>query len=164
MASAKKWSAICEDNHTFTVERWQEFPCGGPDTFPCGDIECAIDEQWCLVNEGSDGPSYSCEPLPAPCQNNADAGPDYAPASAVLSGCLVESNARAGLAAFSASVGLTASAIRCNTIDMNSESHGGAPGTFEDLGYNSCGCGSEGTVCQAVSAGLEPPLPVLPGG
>ncbi len=89
---------------------------------------------------------------------------DSAPASAALSSCLVESSARAGLAVFGAPAGLAASAIRCNAIDLNNESYQGAPGIFEDLGYNSCGCGSEEPVCQAVSAGLEAPVSVSPGG
>ncbi|RLB49518.1 MAG: hypothetical protein DRI90_24460, partial [Deltaproteobacteria bacterium] len=82
------------------------------------------------------------------------------PASALISSCLVESSARAGLAVFGATARLAATALECNVIDLDAESLNGVAGTFEDLGYNRCGCGSESAVCHAVSTGLEPPPPV----
>jgi len=82
--------------------------------------------------------------------------------SALLSSCLIESNARVGLGVFGTHASLAASTLECNGIDLNQESFGGTAGAFDDQGGNRCGCGSEQTVCKAVSTGLEPPSPVGP--
>ncbi|RLB48132.1 MAG: hypothetical protein DRI90_25660 [Deltaproteobacteria bacterium] len=84
------------------------------------------------------------------------------PASALISSCLAEANARVGVAVFGAHTSLAATALECNLIDLNQESFVGFAGTFDDQGDNRCGCGTEPTVCKAVSEGLEPPAPVGP--
>ncbi|RLB48961.1 MAG: hypothetical protein DRI90_24950 [Deltaproteobacteria bacterium] len=87
---------------------------------------------------------------------------DLTPASALLSSCLIESNARVGVAVFGAHASLAATAFECHEINLNNESYHGGAGTFDDLDYNHCGCGSESTVCKTVSDGLDPPVPVPP--
>ncbi len=85
-----------------------------------------------------------------------------APASIMISNCLIESSARVGVAVFGAHAGLATTALECNVIDLNEESFGGSAGTFDDQGGSGCGCGPEQAACKTVSAGLEPPAPLEP--
>jgi hypothetical protein len=83
-------------------------------------------------------------------------------ASATLTGCHVEHNARAGLASFSAKATVASTGFACNLFDLNGESYekGAAP-MFSDAGGNTCGCG-EPTACKVLSATLVAPSPLAP--
>jgi hypothetical protein len=79
--------------------------------------------------------------------------------SATVSRSLIEGNARAGLAGFSAVVVLQDTTLSCNPIDLAGETVAGASLRFDDLGGNRCGCGqSDG--CQLLSSMLAPPVPL----
>ena len=84
--------------------------------------------------------------------------------AATLSGCLVERSARAGLAAFGASVELGATALRCNAIHLDGEPSDGtraaADFAFHDGGGNTCGCDGQEIACALVTSGLAPPEPL----
>jgi hypothetical protein len=71
--------------------------------------------------------------------------------TAVIRRSLVEANPRAGVVGFDANVSLGTSVLRCNGIDLNGE---GVSFSFEDLGGNSCGCGSDED-CKVVSSVLD---------
>jgi len=85
-------------------------------------------------------------------------------ASAVVSGSLLASAARAGVGAFGAQVQLGTSAVQCNEIDLDAETYLGQEPTFVDLGGNECGCDGTSVVCQVLSSELGPPNPLEPPG
>lgn len=83
-----------------------------------------------------------------------------APASAVVSGTLIEESARAGLSNFGAMVSLGATHLRCAPFELAGEPWKGIDFVFEDRGDNLCGCPAADHACHAVSANLAPPEPL----
>lgn len=70
----------------------------------------------------------------------------------------IESNARAGLSSFGASLDVGSTAFECNRIDIDGEEGlQGQPFAFDDLGANTCACDGTERECQLVTTGLEPP-------
>jgi len=78
----------------------------------------------------------------------------------LVSGCVLENNARVGIGNWGATVATQSSRLDCNPIDLNGEAHLGYDYSFEDLGGNVCGCGSEQRECAVLSAELAPPDPL----
>ena len=76
----------------------------------------------------------------------------------------IETSARAGLSNFGATVALGASALACNSIDLDGETYHGQPFSFESLGGNACGCDPADVACKVQSVGLEPPEAVSGSG
>lgn len=83
----------------------------------------------------------------------------FGPVTVALSGSAIDDATRAGLAAFSSTISVSHTALRCNAIHINGE-EGLGPFTVEDGGDNSCGCGDAIDVCKVLSSGLEPPAAV----
>lgn len=81
------------------------------------------------------------------------------PANAVLRGCLIQRGARAGVAAFGASVSIGATKLDCNTFALDGEAFEQSAYAFEDALGNSCGCNGDEGPCSAVTSSLEPPAP-----
>jgi len=82
------------------------------------------------------------------------------PATATITGTLIEDSARAVLSSFGADVTIGSSRLRCGAFAMEGEDFGGRPFSFDDLGDVLCGCPEADDPCVAVSAGLPPPEPV----
>ena len=70
----------------------------------------------------------------------------------------IEDASRAGVAAFSADVGIQDSTIACNPIALTTQDLLGKA-TMENLGGNDCSCGGDDTVCKVISSELSPPTP-----
>ncbi|MEQ9320233.1 MAG: hypothetical protein RIF41_13795, partial [Polyangiaceae bacterium] len=83
----------------------------------------------------------------------------FGPVTVALSGSAIDDATRAGLAAFSSTISVSHTTLRCNAIHINGED-GLGPFTVEDGGDNSCGCGDAIDVCKVLSSGLEPPAAV----
>jgi hypothetical protein len=83
--------------------------------------------------------------------------PDVFPTSLHALRATVSNSARAGLAAFGATVALGSSLFECNTIQLDGEPANGEPYEFEDLGDNECRCGDDAEPCTVLTSGLEPP-------
>lgn len=77
-----------------------------------------------------------------------------------VTGSRVEGSARAGVAAFGATVQLGTSTLECNLIALDGEVNAGIPFAFEDQGGNRCGCDGAEQACTALSSGLTPPDPI----
>lgn len=86
-----------------------------------------------------------------------------APADARIERARVENSARSGIAAFGATVRIGRSTLVCNAVAMNGEINGDAPYSFESLGANTCGCGTEAADCKVLSSAIAPPAPFDPG-
>jgi hypothetical protein len=84
------------------------------------------------------------------------------PTNVFLDASAIEDSARAGLSNFGALVSVGATAIRCAAFELEGEKWDGSEFRFEDRGGNACGCPTADHVCEAVSAGLEPPEPIPP--
>jgi hypothetical protein len=84
------------------------------------------------------------------------------PTNVFLDASTIEDSARAGLSNFGAFVSLGATAVRCAAFELEGEKWDGSEFRFEDRGGNACGCPTADQVCEAVSAGLEPPEPIPP--
>jgi hypothetical protein len=84
------------------------------------------------------------------------------PTSVLLDASAIEDSARAGLSNFGAFVSLGATTVRCAAFELEGEKWSGSEFRFEDRGGNACGCPTADQVCEAVSAGLEPPEPIPP--
>jgi hypothetical protein len=82
-----------------------------------------------------------------------------APASATIHGSRVEANARAGIAAFGASIVLGDTVLECNPVHLDGEDLAG-PFSFQDVGGNVCGCGGTAEACKVLSTELAPPQPL----
>jgi hypothetical protein len=80
--------------------------------------------------------------------------------SAVVSNVRLESNARAAISNFGASVTLGTSVLECNAIDLDGEPLGGASYDFQDEGGNVCGCAGNTVACTVLSSALSPPAPL----
>ncbi len=78
--------------------------------------------------------------------------------------CRIEGNARAGVASFGGWLGLHATVLECNPIQLTGAAMGGVDFAFEDLSDNYCGCGSTSETCKVATADLVPPSPVAPPG
>jgi len=78
----------------------------------------------------------------------------------------VESNARAGIANFSATVLLVSSVVQCNKIDLDGEEF--TPGhlfTFDGSKGSVCGCEQNpDPTCAVLSEHLSPPSAISPIG
>ncbi|WP_434041434.1 hypothetical protein [Sorangium cellulosum] len=83
-------------------------------------------------------------------------------ARASITSALVEDNARAGVASFSAAVLLVSSTVQCNRIDLNGEDEvEGQPFTFDGSRGNLVGCGeplSSTIVVQSARLAAPPPI------
>ncbi|WP_437521417.1 right-handed parallel beta-helix repeat-containing protein [Sorangium sp. So ce726] len=86
------------------------------------------------------------------------------PSAATITSTHVESNARAGVANFSAQVLLTSSTVQCNRIDLVGESFlADQPFSFDGSTGNICGCGdTPEPTCPVLGALLSPPEPIHP--
>ncbi|MGK3987316.1 right-handed parallel beta-helix repeat-containing protein [Sorangium sp. So ce136] len=106
------------------------------------------------------------------------------PATATIISSRIESNARAGIANFSAAVTLVSSTVQCNMFNLNGEKAedlpfadvgedvDAPPPTFDGSKANLCGCEGPASTCPICdglashcprrSAGLSPPKPVSP--
>lgn len=78
----------------------------------------------------------------------------------VLTRSQIERSARAGVAAFGATIDMGATLVDCNAIDLNGESFQGRDFQFSDAGGNRCGCEAVRRDCTALSSGLNAPLPL----
>jgi hypothetical protein len=83
-------------------------------------------------------------------------------ARATIGATRIHQSALAALAAWGAELAVGNSALTCQAFDLDQESYQGKPASLEDLGGNGCGCPDVIGGCKAVSAGLEPPLPLEP--
>lgn len=75
-----------------------------------------------------------------------------------IAGVRIEDVSRAGVAAFSADVGIQDSTIACNPIALTTQDILGKA-SVENLGGNDCSCDGDDTVCKVLAAELEPPTP-----
>ncbi len=78
--------------------------------------------------------------------------------------CRVEANERAGVTSFGGWLGLRATTLECNPLQLTGSAMAGVDFVFEDLGDNLCGCGGTSDACKAVTADLEPPSSAGPPG
>ncbi|WP_437752273.1 right-handed parallel beta-helix repeat-containing protein [Sorangium sp. So ce1389] len=86
-----------------------------------------------------------------------------APAAVTVTSTQIESNARAGIASFSAAVLLVSSLVKCNRIDLDGEDTvEGKPFTFDGSKGNLCGCDNPDATCPVLSAELSPPASISP--
>ena len=79
-------------------------------------------------------------------------------ASATITACRLQNNARAGAATFGGALAAGNTLFACNIFDVDGEPWDGRPYEFTNLGGNVCGCGTE-EQCKVVSSQLEPPQP-----
>jgi hypothetical protein len=72
---------------------------------------------------------------------------------------VVEGSARAGVSGFSARLVLGGNRLECNGFDLAWQAFG-AGGGLEDIGGNTCGCGTDEVACKATSSMLDAPTPL----
>jgi hypothetical protein len=82
------------------------------------------------------------------------------PAVAIVQSSRLALAGRAGLSVFGAEARLETTALECNPIHLDAESHEQNEPTVIDLGGNACGCEGTATVCQVLSSSLGPPAPL----
>lgn len=80
-------------------------------------------------------------------------------ASASLSDCRAEDNARAGLATFGAMATVSGTTLHCNAIPIDGETVEGVAFGLQNLGGNACGCPAEDQ-CKVATSNLQPPQPL----
>lgn len=83
-------------------------------------------------------------------------------ATVTVTGTRIENSARAGLSNFGGEAVIGSNHFDCNAFDLNGETKylgKSLPFSFENLGGNTCGCGSEQSHCKIVSSALEAPPP-----
>ncbi len=85
-----------------------------------------------------------------------------AASSTAITNTLIADSSRAGLATFGAFVSLANSHLRCAAFELTGESHDSGDFEVVDSGGNLCGCPSSLDSCHLVSAGLDPPPPLVP--
>jgi hypothetical protein len=79
------------------------------------------------------------------------------PAHVTVTHSIIEGSARAGAAAFGATVELGATRLECNPIHLDGEIFNDVPFGFVDLGADVCGCQNASVACQVLSSHLTPP-------
>ena len=79
------------------------------------------------------------------------------PAQATITGSVLDSNARAGLASWGAPTRFTSTVLSCNGFDLQGEVYNDIPFSFPDSQNNFCGCPAVADICNALSTGLAPP-------
>jgi hypothetical protein len=79
------------------------------------------------------------------------------PATVNVERSLIHEIARAGIASFGSSGGITASTITCTAFPLNGEDYDGQEFALQDRGGNKCGCPAASQQCRILSAGLTPP-------
>lgn len=77
--------------------------------------------------------------------------------TAKITGSLVDSVARAGIAAFGSTIDLGQSASLCATFALAGEELNGVPFQFNKTGDDACGCPAAVDLCKIESPGLTPP-------
>ncbi|MBW2457300.1 MAG: hypothetical protein JRI68_22520 [Deltaproteobacteria bacterium] len=82
------------------------------------------------------------------------------PTVLAISECIVEQNARAGVATFGAVVSLGSSTLECNTIHLDGEAFESFVYDLSDGGGNACGCAGQEVTCAVLSSNLTPPNPM----
>jgi len=82
------------------------------------------------------------------------------PTTVTLRAVRIQNSARAAVSSFGANVQIGASALVCQSIDLNGEQHNERDFVFGDLGGNGCGCPAPDPECAITSAGIAPPSPI----
>ena len=78
-------------------------------------------------------------------------------ARGTITGTGIQRSARSGVSVFGADLGIGATIIDCNTIDLDGEMLERAPFTVTELLPIACGCGEDVGPCKVLSASLEAP-------
>jgi len=81
--------------------------------------------------------------------------------TAVASYCWMGGAQRAAVSNFGGHLTLADTTLECNSIQLDGEPAPGFATEFVDGGGNQCGCGDAPATCQATSAGLAPPAPLM---
>jgi len=79
------------------------------------------------------------------------------PTSLIVRSSLVDSSARAGVAALGASAYLEQSVLSCNPIQLTASDFDGFSFSFDDGGGNSCSCADGAANCTVLTTSLQPP-------
>ncbi len=93
-------------------------------------------------------------------------GLSFADARAHVVGSRVESNQRAGLAAFGGALEIGGTVLQCNMLDMEIEDSFSRTSSIDKLANNVCGCPDAGGECHAYTGKVAPPVlkaPVMGG-